>query len=104
MNAEYALFTLSCLLVITKKHDLVVCYKMDDVDRDRNSNSFKANITLSTKWQHYAEYQLCPRRETALFCKMTDTSSNKSGDTFLYFQIWAHPKAGENRKLKESLS
>ena len=77
---------------------------MDDVDRDRNSNSFKANITLSTKWQHYAEYQLCPRRETALFCKMTDTSSNKSGDTFFYFQIWAHPKAGENRKLKESLS
>ena len=39
-----------------------------------------------------------------LFCKMTDTSSNKSGDTFFYFQIWAHPKAGENRKLKESLS
>ena len=62
MNAESALFTLSCLLVIIKKHDLFVCYKMDDVDRDRNSNSFKANITLSTKWQHYAEYQLCPRR------------------------------------------
>ena len=62
MNAEFALFTLSCLLVITKKHDLFVCCKMDDVDCDRNSKSFKANITLPTKWQHYAEYQLCPCR------------------------------------------
>ena len=38
------------------------------------------------------------------FAKWQTHHANKSGDTFFYFQIWAHPKAGENRKLKESLS
>ena len=51
MQNPHCLLCLFCLL--SQKRDC---------DCDRNGNSFKATITLPAKWQHYAEYQLCPCR------------------------------------------